>query len=132
MFRCYAYFRLVSMLILTRFYCTSITWYSLLHILSPFIEVFTYLFLNDFIIYMYIWLSCITLYYVILLWIGVARKLTQSHGNYSLWKKKREEAQALFLKESALRQAEIDTLKVCFYCIYIFMSFKCIFMSMVL
>jgi len=42
---------------------------------------------------------------------GAARRLTQSKGNYSLWAKRRKDEQALFAKEQASRQAEIDSLR---------------------
>jgi ATP-binding cassette subfamily F protein 3 len=42
---------------------------------------------------------------------GAARRLTQARGNYSTWAKRRKEEQALFAKEQAARQAEIDTLR---------------------
>mmetsp|Transcript_30482 Transcript_30482/g.73134 ORF Transcript_30482/g.73134 Transcript_30482/m.73134 type:complete len:749 (-) Transcript_30482:30-2276(-) len=42
---------------------------------------------------------------------GAARRLTQSRGNYTLWAKRRADEQALFQKEQAKRQAEIDTLR---------------------
>jgi ATP-binding cassette subfamily F protein 3 len=42
---------------------------------------------------------------------GAARRLTQCRGNYSTWAKRRKEEQALFAKEQASRQAEIDTLR---------------------
>ena len=42
---------------------------------------------------------------------GAARRLTQSRGNYSQWAKKRRDEQALFEKEQAKRQAEIDSLR---------------------
>lgn len=42
---------------------------------------------------------------------GAARRLTQSRGNYSLWAKRRADELALFIKEQAKRQAEIDTLR---------------------
>ena len=42
---------------------------------------------------------------------GAARRLTQAKGNYSLWAKRRKEEQALFVKEQAKRQAEIDSLR---------------------
>eukprot|EP00977_Amphora_coffeiformis_P000827 scaffold178_cov163-Amphora_coffeaeformis.AAC.1 len=42
---------------------------------------------------------------------GAARRLTQSRGNYSLWAKRRKDEQALFAKEQASRQAEIDSLR---------------------
>lgn len=42
---------------------------------------------------------------------GVARKLTQSRGNYSVWAKRRKDEQVLFAKEQAKRQEEIDKLR---------------------
>jgi len=42
---------------------------------------------------------------------GAARKLTQCRGNYSLWIKRRRDEQALFLKEQAKRQDEINRLR---------------------
>ena len=42
---------------------------------------------------------------------GVAKRLTQSHGNYSTWFSRRSEQQALFLKETLHRQDQIDKLK---------------------
>jgi hypothetical protein len=42
---------------------------------------------------------------------GASRRLTQSKGNYSMWAKRRSDEQALFEKEQAKRQAEIDTLR---------------------
>jgi ATP-binding cassette subfamily F protein 3 len=42
---------------------------------------------------------------------GAARRLTQCRGNYSTWHKRRKEEQALFAKEQAARQSEIDTLR---------------------
>jgi ATP-binding cassette, subfamily F, member 3 len=42
---------------------------------------------------------------------GAARRLTQCKGNYSFWAKRRKEEQALFAKEQAARQAEIDSLR---------------------
>lgn len=42
---------------------------------------------------------------------GAARRLTQVKGNYSLWAKRRKEEQALFFKEQAKRQAEIESLR---------------------
>ena len=42
---------------------------------------------------------------------GAARKLTQSRGNYSTWRKRRQDEQALFLKEQAKKKDEINRLK---------------------
>jgi len=42
---------------------------------------------------------------------GVAKRLTQSHGNYSTWAKRRREMQALFAKQTELRQEKIDSLE---------------------
>ena len=42
---------------------------------------------------------------------GVARKLTQSRGDYSVWAKRRKDEQVLFAKEQAKRQEEIDKLR---------------------
>ena len=42
---------------------------------------------------------------------GASRRLTQSKGNYSMWAKRRSDEQALFEKEQAKRQAEIDGLR---------------------
>ena len=42
---------------------------------------------------------------------GAARKLTQSRGNYSLWSRRRKDEQALFAKEQAKRQDEINRLR---------------------
>jgi ATP-binding cassette subfamily F protein 3 len=42
---------------------------------------------------------------------GAAHRLTQCRGNYSTWAKRRKEEQALFAKEQAARQSEIDTLR---------------------
>ena len=42
---------------------------------------------------------------------GVSQRLTQSHGNYTMWAKRRKEQQQLFAKETALREKEIATLK---------------------
>eukprot|EP00531_Pseudo-nitzschia_arenysensis_P006693 CAMPEP_0116142696 /NCGR_PEP_ID=MMETSP0329-20121206/15048_1 /TAXON_ID=697910 /ORGANISM="Pseudo-nitzschia arenysensis, Strain B593" /LENGTH=777 /DNA_ID=CAMNT_0003637953 /DNA_START=23 /DNA_END=2353 /DNA_ORIENTATION=- len=42
---------------------------------------------------------------------GAARKLTQCRGNYSLWLKRRRDEQALFMKEQAKRQDEINRLR---------------------
>jgi ATP-binding cassette subfamily F protein 3 len=42
---------------------------------------------------------------------GAAQRLTQCRGNYSAWAKRRKEEQALFAKEQAARQSEIDTLR---------------------
>jgi ATP-binding cassette, subfamily F, member 3 len=42
---------------------------------------------------------------------GVARRLTQTHGNYSNWAAKRKEQQTAFAREANLRQIEIDKLK---------------------
>ena len=42
---------------------------------------------------------------------GAARRLTQSKGNYSMWATRRKEEQALFAKEQAKRQAEIESLR---------------------
>lgn len=42
---------------------------------------------------------------------GVAQRLTQSHGNYSMWAKRRKQQQALFQKETELRNAKIEQLE---------------------
>ena len=42
---------------------------------------------------------------------GVARRLTQSHGSYSTWSKRRAEQQKAFAKQVELRRAEIAELK---------------------
>merc|ERR1740130_387156 len=42
---------------------------------------------------------------------GVAKRLTQSQGNYTLWAERRREQQVLFAKQQELRQEKIDTLK---------------------
>ncbi len=42
---------------------------------------------------------------------GIARKLTQSRGNYSTWLQRRKDEQALFLKEQAKKMDEINRLK---------------------
>ena len=42
---------------------------------------------------------------------GIARKLTQSKGNYSLWAKRRKDEQLLFAKEQAKRKEEIEKLR---------------------
>lgn len=42
---------------------------------------------------------------------GVARRLTQSHGNYSTWVARRREQQLNFSRVAAGREAEIDKLK---------------------
>ena len=42
---------------------------------------------------------------------GIARKLTQSRGNYSTWLQRRRDEQALFLKEQAKKMDEINRLK---------------------
>ena len=42
---------------------------------------------------------------------GVARRLTQSHGSYSTWAKRRAEQQKAFAKQVELRRAEIAELK---------------------
>jgi ATP-binding cassette subfamily F protein 3 len=42
---------------------------------------------------------------------GASRRLTQSKGNYTLWAKRRSDEQALFEKEQAKRQTEIDALR---------------------
>eukprot|EP00656_Telonema_subtile_P015239 TRINITY_DN17957_c0_g1_i3.p1 TRINITY_DN17957_c0_g1~~TRINITY_DN17957_c0_g1_i3.p1 ORF type:complete len:644 (-),score=181.63 TRINITY_DN17957_c0_g1_i3:20-1951(-) len=42
---------------------------------------------------------------------GVARRLTQHSGNYSVWAKRRREQQAVFAKQQELRQEKIETLK---------------------
>jgi ATP-binding cassette subfamily F protein 3 len=41
---------------------------------------------------------------------GAARQLTQSRGNYTTWKKRRDEMKVLYEKEKALREKEIETL----------------------
>ena len=64
---------------------------------------------------------------------GVAKRLTQARGNYSVWHKRRTEQQALFAKEQKARQDEIDILreyaghgfKVCFR---FFLSIQIIFL----
>lgn len=42
---------------------------------------------------------------------GVAKRLTQSQGNYTMWAERRREMQAVFAKQQELRQEKIDTLK---------------------
>jgi ATP-binding cassette subfamily F protein 3 len=42
---------------------------------------------------------------------GVARRLTQTHGSYSTWSKRRGEMQKAAKKRKELRQEEIDKLK---------------------
>mmetsp|Transcript_28411 Transcript_28411/g.36747 ORF Transcript_28411/g.36747 Transcript_28411/m.36747 type:complete len:806 (-) Transcript_28411:246-2663(-) len=42
---------------------------------------------------------------------GAARRLTQSHGNYTTWSIRRSEQQQLFEKETVNRQNEIDKMK---------------------
>ena len=42
---------------------------------------------------------------------GVARRLTQTHGNYSQWAAKRKEQQIKYARESAKRAEEIKELK---------------------
>jgi hypothetical protein len=42
---------------------------------------------------------------------GVARKLTQSRGNYSLWARRRRDEQVLYEKQQAKRKEEIDRLR---------------------
>lgn len=42
---------------------------------------------------------------------GVARRLTQSHGNYTAWATRRKLQQLTFARETAARQEEIDKLK---------------------
>ena len=42
---------------------------------------------------------------------GVARRLTQSHGNYTAWAARRKEQQLTYSREAALREAEIKTLR---------------------
>ncbi|KAJ1453912.1 P-loop containing nucleoside triphosphate hydrolase protein [Pelagophyceae sp. CCMP2097] len=42
---------------------------------------------------------------------GAARRLTQSHGNYSTWFQRRCDQRALYEKEKLLRENEIDKLK---------------------
>lgn len=42
---------------------------------------------------------------------GVARRLTQTHGNYTQWSTKRKEQQIKYARESAKRDEEIKELK---------------------
>ena len=42
---------------------------------------------------------------------GAARRLTQSHGNYTLWATRRAEQQAVYAKEVMLRSKEVDRMK---------------------
>jgi ATP-binding cassette subfamily F protein 3 len=42
---------------------------------------------------------------------GVAKRLTQTHGNYSLWATKRQEQQVVLARETARRKEEIEALK---------------------
>ncbi len=42
---------------------------------------------------------------------GVAQRLTQSRGNYSLWTKRRSEQQKTYAKEKALQEAEVKKLE---------------------
>jgi ATP-binding cassette subfamily F protein 3 len=42
---------------------------------------------------------------------GAARRLTQSHGNYSTWSKRRSEQQATYAKEALLREKEVERMK---------------------
>jgi ATP-binding cassette subfamily F protein 3 len=42
---------------------------------------------------------------------GVAKRLTQSHGNYSAWARRRKEQQVAYARESAKREEEIASLK---------------------
>lgn len=42
---------------------------------------------------------------------GAARRLTQSHGNYTLWATRRAEQQAVYAKEAMLRSKEVDRMK---------------------
>jgi ATP-binding cassette subfamily F protein 3 len=42
---------------------------------------------------------------------GAARRLTQSHGNYTLWAARRAEQQAAYAKEAMLRGKEVDRMK---------------------
>mmetsp|Transcript_28412 Transcript_28412/g.36749 ORF Transcript_28412/g.36749 Transcript_28412/m.36749 type:complete len:800 (-) Transcript_28412:246-2645(-) len=42
---------------------------------------------------------------------GVARRLTQSHGNYTTWSQRRSEQQIAYAKQVALRTAEVDKLR---------------------
>jgi len=42
---------------------------------------------------------------------GVAQRLTQSHGNYSGWARRRSEQQQAYAKQSALRNAEVAKLR---------------------
>jgi ATP-binding cassette subfamily F protein 3 len=42
---------------------------------------------------------------------GAARRLTQSHGNYSMWAKRRATQQKTFERTAAVRAAEIEKLK---------------------
>ena len=42
---------------------------------------------------------------------GAAKRLTQTHGNYSVWQARRKEQQLTYSREVAHRVAEIDTLK---------------------
>jgi ATP-binding cassette, subfamily F, member 3 len=42
---------------------------------------------------------------------GAARRLTQSHGNYTTWMARRQEQQLAYSRQVAGREAEIDKLK---------------------
>ena len=42
---------------------------------------------------------------------GVARRLTQSHGSYTTWAKRRAEQQKALKRSQQLRQQEIDKLQ---------------------
>ena len=42
---------------------------------------------------------------------GVAKRLTQTHGSYSVWAKRRAEQQKAFARTVELRRAEIAELK---------------------
>lgn len=42
---------------------------------------------------------------------GAARRLTQSHGNYSTWMARRQEQQLAYSRQVAGREAEIEKLK---------------------